>query len=162
MSTSLSRNKVIELALEEIGYIEGAGNDNKYAKIAGHPNKLPWCATFIYAMFKEADLAKAIPNTSSCQAIEKWAQESEVIVPIKSAKRGDLILMDFSKSGKAQHVGIAISRYKPDRKTIHTVEGNTGDKSQINGEGVYLKTRGVGVIRCVVRPRYPKNKEETV
>ena len=162
MSSKESRNHLIQLALEEVGYTEGAKNDNKYAEIAGHANKLPWCATFIYAMFKEADLAKAIPNTASCQAIEKWAKESEVIVPTESAKRGDLILMDFSKSGKAQHVGIGISRYKPERKTIHTVEGNTGDKSQINGEGVYLKTRGVGVIRCVVRPRYPKNKEETV
>ena len=162
MSSKESRNHLIQLALEEVGYTEGAKNDNKYARLAGHANNLPWCATFIYAMFKEADLAKAIPNTASCQAIEKWAKESEVIVPTESAKRGDLILMDFSKSGKAQHVGIAISRYKPERKTIHTVEGNTGDKSQINGEGVYLKTRGVGVIRCVVRPRYPKNKEETV
>ena len=154
MPTKFSRNNLIEIALEEVGYTEGAKNDNKYAELAGHPNNLPWCATFVTAMFKKAGIPRAVLNSSSCQAIEKWAIEKGRKIPLAKAKRGDVILMDFSNSGVSQHVGIAISRYNPERKSINTVEGNTGDKSQINGDGVYLKTRGAKFIRCVVRPRF--------
>ena len=40
------------------------------------------------------------------------------------------------------------------KKTIHTIEGNTGEKSQANGEGVYLKTRSKVFIKAVIRPLY--------
>jgi cell wall-associated NlpC family hydrolase len=111
------------------------------------------------AMFKQAGLSKAILNSSSCQALEKWAVEKGNKIPLAKAKRGDVILFDFSDSGVAQHVGIALSAYNPEKKNIHTIEGNTGDKSQTNGDGVYLKTRGAKFIRCVIRPRFPLDKE---
>jgi len=162
MSSKESRNNLIEIALEEIGYTEGARNDNKYSAIAGHPNNLPWCASFVTAMFKKANLPKALLNSASCQAIEKWAREKELIIPIEQTKRGDVVLMDFSNSGVSQHIGLALNRYNPERKTVHTIEGNTGDKSQTNGDGVYLKTRGAKFIRCIIRPRFPKDAENGV
>lgn len=162
MSSKESRNYLIELALEEVGYTEGARNDNKYSIIAGHANNLPWCASFVTAMFKKADLPKALLNSASCQAIEKWAREKDLIIPVEQTKRGDVVLMDFSNSGVSQHIGLALNRYNPERKNIHTIEGNTGDKSQTNGDGVYLKTRGAKFIRCVVRPRFPKDAEDGV
>jgi len=162
MSSKESRNNLIEIALEEIGYTEGARNDNKYSAIAGHANNLPWCASFVIAMFKKADLPKALINSASCQAIEKWAREKELIIPIEQTKRGDVVLMDFSNSGVSQHIGLALNRYNPERKTVHTIEGNTGDKSQTNGDGVYLKTRGAKFIRCIIRPRFPKDAENGV
>ena len=38
---------VMKAARDEIGYHEGANNANKFAKIAGHANNQPWCATLI-------------------------------------------------------------------------------------------------------------------
>lgn len=162
MSSKESRNHLIELALEEVGYTEGARNDNKYAGLAGHANNLPWCASFVTAMFKKADLSKALLNSASCQAIEKWAKEKDLVIPLAQAKRGDVVLFDFSNSGVSQHIGLALNRYNPERKNIHTIEGNTGEKNQTNGDGVYLKTRDAKYVRCVVRPRFPKDPENGV
>ena len=162
MSSQENRNQLIEIALAEIGFTEGLKNDNKYAAIAGHANNFPWCATFVNAMFKKAGFPKALLNSASCQAIEKWAREKDLIIPLEQAKRGDVLLMDFSKSGVSQHIGIAIKSYNPEKKSIHTIEGNTGDKSQINGDGVYLKTRDAKYIRCVIKPRYPQDTETGV
>ena len=43
----LALEAVLKAARDEIGYKEGANNANKFAKIAGHANNQPWCATFI-------------------------------------------------------------------------------------------------------------------
>ena len=59
----MSVSSVIHAAIKEVGYKEGQGNDNKFAAMAGHANHQPWCATFVYAIFKEAGESKAIPNT---------------------------------------------------------------------------------------------------
>jgi hypothetical protein len=59
------------------------------------------------------------------------------------------------KAGKGQHIGLAIDNFNVMKKEIHTVEGNTGEASQANGDGVALKTRPLKFIRCVVRPKYP-------
>jgi hypothetical protein len=34
------KDKLIALAIDEVGYTEGRRNDNKFAEIAGHPNNL--------------------------------------------------------------------------------------------------------------------------
>ena len=145
---------VISKAVSHKGYKEGANNDNIFAALAGHSNHQPWCATFVVAVFKEAGEALAIPNTAYCPTIEEWGKRQKRIIPTANAKRGDLILMDFTKSGQAQHIGIATHDFDKATQTIQTIEGNTGDINQANGDGVYLKTRQLGVIRAVVRPNY--------
>ena len=61
---------VMKAARDEIGYQEGANNDNKFAKIAGHANNQPWCATFIRACFIKGKEEKAIPDTAYCPYID--------------------------------------------------------------------------------------------
>jgi uncharacterized ubiquitin-like protein YukD len=147
----MNKDKVIELAMEEVGYTEGENNFNKYAPIAGLANNLPWCNSFIAAIFIQAGLKQAIPITAAVASTEAWGLKNDRLVKLEEAKRGDLILMDFTNSGRAQHIGLAINRYNPIKKTIHTVEGNTGEKSQANGEGVAYKTRSAKFIKCVIR-----------
>ena len=154
----MNKDKVIELAMEEVGYKEGENNLNKFAPIAGLANNLPWCNSFIAAIFIQAGLKQAIPITAAVASTEAWGLKFNQIVKLEEAKRGDLIIMDFTNSGRAQHIGLAINRYNPIKKTIHTVEGNTGEKSQANGEGVAYKTRSAKFIKCVVRPKYPKKQ----
>ena len=145
---------VISKAVSHKGYKEGVNNDNIFAKEAGHSNHQPWCATFVVACFKEAGDLLAIPNTAYCPTFEAWGKAQKRIIPTAQAIRGDLILMDFTKSGQAQHIGIATHDFDKATQTIQTIEGNTGDINQANGDGVYLKSRPLGIIRAVVRPNY--------
>jgi cell wall-associated NlpC family hydrolase len=154
----LSAKAVIDVAIKEVGYKEGQSNDNKYAALAGHANHQAWCATFVYAMFKTAGEAKAIPNTAYCPAIEAWARANNSIVPLSESKAGDLVLFDFTRSGKAEHVGIQsvdFSAKSPDR--IRTIDGNSSSSasgSQSNGDGVVSKNRPVSLVRLIVRPKW--------
>jgi hypothetical protein len=150
----MSKLKVIKLAKAEVGYVEGKNNFNKFARVAGHANNAPWCNTFISAIFIAAGLKNAIPITASCASTLAWGIKNDRVIPTRKAKRGDLLIFDFTKSGQAQHIGLAIKRFNRLTKTIKTVEGNTGETSQANGEGVYLKTRSKDFIVAVIRPLY--------
>lgn len=144
---------VIAQAQGNIGYTEGANNDNKFAATAKHPNHQPWCATFIVACFSKAGALASIKNTSSCIDMAKWGKTKKALVDLKDAKRGDLILMDFTGAKIPQHIGIAVKDYDPVKKSIETIEGNTSDSgSQANGDGVYRKVRQDKFIFAVVRP----------
>lgn len=148
---------VIAKAVAEVGYQEGDKNDNKFAAIAGHANHQPWCATFVYASFKAAGCEKAIPNSAYCPAIESWARANNAVIPITEAKRGDLVLFDFTRSGKAEHIGLCYKNYDPAAPNlIRTIDGNTssGAGSQANGDGVYRKARAVSLVRMVIRPKW--------
>ena len=112
--------------------------------------------TYLVAMFKAAGIGKAIPNYASVEFVERWALDNKRIRPTRKARKGDLIVMDFDNSGKGQHIGLAIHKLNVERKVIHTIEGNTGNGSETNGDGVAQKTRSTTIIRCVIRPKYPK------
>jgi hypothetical protein len=85
----------------------------------------------------------------------KWGKTKKAIVELKDAKRGDLILMDFTGSKIPQHVGIASKDFNPQLKNIETIEGNTSDSgSQANGDGVYRKVRPAQFVLAVVRPQW--------
>jgi hypothetical protein len=150
----MSKDKVIELAMAEVGYVEGANNLNKFASVAGHANNQPWCNTFISAIFIQAGIRKAIPITASCAATLAWGIKNKRIIQVEKAKRGDLLIFDFTKSGQAQHIGLAVADFNPITKTIRTIEGNTGEQSQANGEGVHIKIRSKNFIKTVIRPLY--------
>ena len=156
----MSANQVLKNAIAEIGYKEGQNNDNKYAAMAGHANHQAWCATFVYAMFKKAGEEKAIPNTAYCPYIESWARANNAVVPLKEAKKGDLVLFDFNRTGKAEHVGICSHDYDAATpNVIWTIDGNTSSLaggSQANGDGVYKKVRAVSFIRIIVKPKWSK------
>ena len=150
-------SKVLNAAIAEIGYKEGANNDNKFAKIAGHANHQPWCATFVRACFIKGEEAKAIPDTAYCPYFEAWGRANNRVVPYAEAKKGDLVLFDFSRSGRSEHVGILTDDYDPTKPNlIRTIEGNTGNISQTNGDGVARKNRAVSLVRIIVRPKWSK------
>lgn len=154
----MPKDEVIATAEAAIGYQEGKNNDNRFAKVAGHANHQPWCATFIVACFIMGGEAKAIKNSASCIDIEHWANAHGRAIPLAKAQRGDLLLFDFSRSGKSEHIGLAVSDFNPKTKTIRTIEGNTssGRGSQTNGDGCYRKVRGSSSIRMAIRPEWSK------
>ena len=154
----MSVETVVKAARDEIGYQEGANNSNKFAKIAGHANNQPWCATFIRACFIKGKETKAIPDTAYCPYIESWAREHNRIIPIQELRRGDLVLFDFSRDGKADHVGLATHDFNAaSPNLVRTIEGNTSDKSPTNGDSVARKNRAVSIVRVIVRPKWSKS-----
>jgi cell wall-associated NlpC family hydrolase len=148
--------EVISKAVSHVGYKEAVNNDNIFAGITGQANHQPWCATFVCAVFKEAGYPKLIVNSAAVSAFEVWAQAAKIVYRPEQAKRGDLLLFDFSKSGHAEHIGIAIHDFDPVHQTIETIEGNTssGIGNQANGDGVYQRTRQASFIRAAIRPAY--------
>lgn len=154
----MSKEAVLGAAIKEIGYKEGKGNDNKFAKIAGHANYQPWCATFLRACFVLGKEEKAIPNSAYCPHFESWAREHNRIVPLAEAVKGDLVLFDFTRTGKADHIGILTNDYDPTKPNlIRTIEGNTSNLNPTNGDSVARKNRAVSLVRVIIRPKWSKN-----
>ena len=146
--------QVISKAVSHVGYKEGPNNDNQFAKLCGHAHNQPWCATFISAIFLEAGLKGLVPNSAAVAAFEVWGKAAKFAVPISEAKRGDLIIFDFAKKNKPDHIEIAIHDVDLNTHTIQTIGGNTSNGNDTNGDGVYRRTRSAEFIRAAIRPPY--------
>ena len=156
----MSADKVVAIALKEVGYAEKPNNDTKYGKWYGLNNQ-PWCAMFVSWCFNQAGLTALIAQSpkgyAGCESFEAWAKAKKLIVPPSTVQAGDILLFDFAKAGKSIHTGIATGGIDPHTHLVPTVEGNTAGNatgSQANGDGVYIKQRALSTIRAVVRPTY--------
>lgn len=120
----------------------------------------PWCAAFAQYCSDVAARALGIPNPLDAVKLEALVQSYydyfllDVIGPAVRPEPGDLVLFKFPKDGKPSptwnHIGI-IARVGPGT-TLVTVEGNTGDVNQRDGDGVYLKPRDtLKQPTCVIR-----------
>ena len=148
-------NKVVEIALKEVGYTEGKNNANKYSKALGKPSQ-SWCADFVVWCFEESGHGSKILHTSSVIEMCKWAKKKGLVIKPSEAKAGDIVAFDWDKLGVPDHVGIAIKGYNKEKNSIETVEGNTsaGNGSQSNGDCVAHKSRALPYIYQVFRPKY--------
>jgi hypothetical protein len=139
-----SAARLVEVALGEIGYIEGPkDNETKYGKFM-KANFQPWCGSFVNWCANEAGVK--MPNTvytpSGAQAFMKagtW-QPVETATPAV----GDICYFDFPNDGvdRISHVGI-VTAVNADG-TVDVAEGNTSaDKKgdQRNGGEACLKNR---------------------
>jgi len=134
------RDKMIEIAQAEIGYIEGpADNQTKYQK-----PKQAWCGAFVNWVAKSAGVK--IPNCTYTPAgavafmdKKRW-QDAASATP----EPGDIVFFDFPGDAldRISHVGIVIANNGDG--TVTTIEGNTSsDKKgdQRNGGEVCRKIR---------------------
>jgi hypothetical protein len=164
--------KVVEIALAEVGYVEGPkDNETKYGAFT-KANFLPWCGSFCMWVAHQAGVK--IPNTVSTMAgasgfkkMGTWTDAS-----VAKPEPGDIVYFDFMTGGAPiEHVGIVVKDNGDG--TVTTVEGNTaGDKkksgSQANGGECVKKVRaykknpkGIPVfIEGFGRPNYKGNEVE--
>lgn len=139
-----SAARLVEVALAEVGTIEGPkDNETKYGKFT-KSNFQPWCGSFVMWCADQAGVK--VPNTvytpAGAQAFIKagaW-QMAEVATP----EIGDIVYFDFPNDGvdRISHVGIVVGVNADG--TVDTVEGNTApDKKgdQRNGGEACRKTR---------------------
>ncbi len=177
-------NKLIQIALAEVGYLEkrsaasldskidnaGSKNYTKYARDmckchAGiYVNGYAWCDTFVdWCMVQAFGVDKAL------ELIHGWSAYTPTSASYykqhgewhSTPKKGDQIFFKDS-TGTICHTGIV---YDVDSNYVYTVEGNTSTQSGVvaNGGAVAKKKYALTYNRIAGygRPKYPVAKEET-
>jgi len=156
------RDKIVEIAEKEIGYIEKASNkdlDNKtanqgtkdytkYGKWFGS-NPGPWCCKFICWVYNQAGCLNLIKKTAGCSTeLSFFKKEKEFQNRGYKPEKADIIFINWDSKNTPDHVGIVKKR---DNKYVYTIEGNRGNKV---AEAKYLLTDtrilGYGA------PKFPK------
>jgi len=139
-----SAARLAEVALAEIGYIEGPkDNETKYGKFT-KSNFQPWCGSYIMWCANTAGVK--IPNTVYTPAGAQAFIKAGAWQPVETAtpEVGDIVYFDFPNDGvdRISHVGI-VTAVNSDG-TVDVAEGNTSpDKKgdQRNGGQACLKNR---------------------
>lgn len=153
-------DKVLNIAFNEVGYLEKASNSNLDSKTGNAGDKnytkyardcfpdlqgLAWCG-----MFSEWCLVQAFGKSTANKMVNGLSADCDEIAQnfkdagrwYKTPKKGDLIL--FIKNGDDYyHVGLV---YDVTNSTVYTVEGNTSAGSQVipNGGAVCKKSYALG------------------
>ncbi len=139
-----SAARLVEVALAEVGYIEGPkDNETKYGKFT-KSNFQPWCGSFVMWCANEAGVK--VPNTVYTPAGAQAFIKAGTWQPVETAAPavGDICYFDFPNDGvdRISHVGIVVAVNTDG--TVDVVEGNTSpDKKgdQRNGGEACLKNR---------------------
>ncbi|MBQ3665118.1 MAG: peptidoglycan-binding protein [Lachnospiraceae bacterium] len=136
-NNSALASKVVQVALEQVGYKEGNNNNNKYQQELGYGNNQAWCAYFVAWVMKSAGVptdlyAWNIRGLAACADPDTvvsgtYHSRESGYVP----KPGDTIYFLWNAHRgiySFSHVGIVVS--VTDGK-VKTVEGNRDDQVQL-------------------------------
>ena len=144
MAEQGSAARLIEVALAEVGTIEGPkDNETKYGKFT-KANFLPWCGSFVNWCANEAGVT--IHSTVSTPVGAQGFQKKKAWMDAETAtpQAGDIVYFDFpgDNVNRISHVGIVVKDNGDG--TVTCVEGNTApDKKgdQRNGGECCKKVR---------------------
>ena len=147
---------MIQVALGEVGYVEGPkDNETKYGAFTKH-NFQPWCGSFLMWCAKKAGVT--IPNVVSViDGMEAFKQLDRLR---EKPRVGDIAFFNFTKGPIPQHVGLVVEVNQAG--VITCVEGNTSSKNQANGGQVEKKPRPTLFVLAYGRPKYTKPATEKV
>ena len=176
--------KVIDIALDEVGYLEKASNKdldfkkanvgyNNYTKYGRDMHKLypsimdfpaAWCDCFVdwcfYKAYGVANAKALLGGDFNDYTIASSQLYKNKNAWYSSPKVGDQIFFKDS-SGKICHTGLV---YKVDDKRVYTVEGNTSSTEGVvaNGGGVFKRSYSLSYnkIAGYGRPKYDAYCEE--
>lgn len=150
--------RFIDYLYSQVGYTEGANNNNKYGAQYGL-NNCPYCVIFVWCAFQNSKNKKRCFNkTAVCSGIETFARARSKWVT-KDYQAGDVVIFDFNKDGVNDHTGVIVDVLG--NGYYSTIEGNTSPSaggSQSNGDGVYIKERHISQIKGAYRSFKNKRK----
>lgn len=122
--TSGSGASIVAVAVQEIGYHEGAGNHTKYGVYTG-TDGMSWCHAFVSWCANECGFIESniIPKTAACETGRQWFIHKQQYQKAGSytPQAGDIIYFDKGGVGESHHVGIV--EYV-ENGIVHTIEGN--------------------------------------
>ena len=178
-------DKLINIALAEVGYLEKRSNasldsktanagDKNYTKYARdmckchagiYANGYAWCDTFVDWCFTQAfgaDKAKKMLNGWSAYCPTSAGYFKNKRQWYTRPQKGDIIFFLDSKNIIC-HTGIV---YDVDSNYVYTVEGNTSTQSGVvaNGGAVAKKKYALNYTRIAGygRPKYPKGEKNVL
>ena len=116
------RNKIIQIAQNEIGYKEYANKKTKYGDWFGMNDE--WCNIFVSWVCNQAGVStEIVPKQSYVPTTYQWFNSKG-----KFKKRGtytpqkaDIILFDYNQNGTPDHIGFV---EKVENGIVTTIEGN--------------------------------------
>jgi hypothetical protein len=98
----------------------------------------PWCASYVtYCGVAAIGQAWPLPASGSCASLGRYAEEHGLLVT-GPPERGDVFLLWYPKLDRFAHTGFCTD------STGTTLEGNTGQKGEREGWGVFERTRTFG------------------
>lgn len=146
--------RLVKIATEELGYVEGANNNTKYGAWY-NLNYEPWCAMFVSWCANQAGIGTdIILKYCGCTAGMKWFNDKGQFQSRQSGykpKAGDIVFFrDIGETNPtlSTHTGIV---YACDGIRVYTIEGNSADMCR--KRSYYLTSEyimGYGV------PEYPE------
>ena len=150
----MSAEKIVQIALKEVGYLEKASNnslDDKTANVGYNNwtkygawygeglNGQAWCNMFVSWCADQAGESAAVGKYAYCpyhvsffKKLGRWHDKTEI------PQTGDIIFFCHYPSTEAAHVGI-VEKYA--NGYVYTIEGNTSTTGGLipNGGGVFQK-----------------------
>lgn len=159
----MTAQSIVDLAKQYIGIEEKYNNNvmfnTAYYGRAVNGSQYPWCAVFIWYVFKAAgapELYYGGGKTAYCPTLatyyrrhNQWSGTPQV---------GDIVFYNFSRGTTPTHVGI-VSEVAG--TYIKAIEGNTSGDNQTNGGMVMERARSLSVCIGFARPNYSGSVEET-
>ena len=121
------RNKIIQNAVAEIGYKEGANNENKYSQELYNIKAQEWCADFVRWCLIKAGAGDLYPKSSYVPTIAEWYDQKGLYKNSKAnggnytPQTADIILFDYNHNSTSDHIGLV---EKVANGKVYTIEGN--------------------------------------
>jgi hypothetical protein len=162
----LVKPTMVAIARAFVGVQEQGHNGGKiveaFQTIVGDAEGEPWCMSFIQACLAlwEARTGRIsiFPVTEHCQTAANRAKKLGLERHIKKIVPGDIVIWRRvdSTMGHAEIVVEAVISQVGEGKLVDllTVGGNTGAHDPREGDGVYLKARGKGLLPGFKPPEF--------
>lgn len=137
--------RAVIVAQKELGNHEWPANSNwgddvkKYLASAGITFPTAWCAAFVTYCYKKAGYKGALPKQLAwVPAWVTWAKAKGKTVPLRHARRGDLICVEWGDGDPtADHIGIITAKHLLSSE-YSTIEGNVGNGGRVERRKRYF------------------------
>lgn len=150
---------IIDESLKYKGIKESPPNSNncqfntEYYGKPVHGAAYPWCAVFLWYVFKHANASALFYGGGKCAYTPTLANYYKQIKRWYSTpKPGDLVFYKFPGSNRINHVGLVIEVISANK--IKTIEGNTSLGNNSNGGEVMVRERNTNNVVGYGRPLY--------
>lgn len=151
------RNKIVQIAANEVGYKEQGNNRTKYGEWYGMQDE--WCNIFVSWCAAQAGISEdIIPKMAYVPSTANWFDERGQYKNSKAnggnytPQSGDIVLFDYNHNTTSDHIGIV---EKVEGQTLYTIEGNKNNMVQRCTYDLSSKD-----IRAYCVPNYIEESEE--
>lgn len=120
------RNKIVQIAQNEVGYRESGNNQTKYGEWYGMQDE--WCNMFVCWCSNQAGISEdIIPKMAYVPSTANWFDAKGQYKNSRAnggnyiPQPGDIVLFDYNHNTTSDHIGIV---EKTEGNTLYTIEGN--------------------------------------